>query len=164
MHSLHGRLVHCGFFHSNLVKRGDRPFPARVEATPRAAALLLRRVQRVASDQRARENGGGFMIAAQLSLDEAIQARDEAIAQVNANADDWAKATVDQAILALAALRPTSANDLRDKLPEIGDRSLIGARFRSLLMRKRLVNVGEVVSTDVGTHAKKIGLYVAVTQ
>lgn len=100
------------------------------------------------------------MTAVQLDIVEAIEARNLALQQVNDNADEIAKATVDQAILSLAAVRPTSANDLRHLLPEIGDRSLIGARFRSLLMRKRIVRVGEVVSTDPGTHAKRIGLYV----
>lgn len=94
-------------------------------------------------------------------IDRALEARDRALQQVNDNADEWAKATVDQAILSLAAIRPTSANDFRDKLPEIGDRSLIGARFRSLLGRRLIVRVGEVTSTDPGTHAKRIGLYVA---
>jgi hypothetical protein len=97
------------------------------------------------------------------SFDDALAERDRVLEQVNNNADEIAKQTVDQAILSLAALRPTSANDFRDKLPEIGDRSLIGARFRSLLMQKRLVRVGEVVSTDPGTHAKRIGLYVTPT-
>lgn len=96
-------------------------------------------------------------------IDAALKARDKALQQVNDNADEIAKATVDQAILSLAAIGPTSANDFRDALPEIGDRSLIGARIRSLLMQKRLVRVGEVVSTDPGTHAKRIGLYVAAT-
>lgn len=96
-----------------------------------------------------------------LTFDDALAERDRVLEQVNKNADEWAKSVVDQAILSLAAIRPTSANDFRDKLPEIGDRSLIGARFRSLLMQKRLVRVGEVVSTDPGTHAKRIGLYVA---
>lgn len=94
------------------------------------------------------------------ALADALAERDQALEQVNRNADEWAKATVDQAILSLAAIRPTSANDFRDKLPEIGNRALIGARFRSLLMQKRLVRVGEVTSTDPGTHAKKIGEYV----
>lgn len=104
------------------------------------------------------------MTPLQLDFDAAIEARDEALKRVNDNADEWAKNVVDQAILSLAAIRPTSANDFRDRLPEIGDRSLIGARFRSLLRRKRLVRVGEVVSTDPGTHGKRIGLYVAATQ
>lgn len=96
-------------------------------------------------------------------IDAALKARDKALQQVNDNADEIAKATVDQAILSLAAIRPTSANDFRDSLPEIGDRSLIGARFRSLLMRRLIVRVGEVTSTDPGTHAKRIGIYVATT-
>lgn len=103
------------------------------------------------------------MTPLQLDFDAAIEARDEALKRVNDNADEWARNVVDQAILSLAAIRPTSANDFRDRLPEIGDRSLIGTRFRSLLLRKRLVRVGEVTSTDPKTHAKRIGLYVAAT-
>lgn len=94
----------------------------------------------------------------QLAL--ALEARDRGIRQVQDASDKWERDLIDQAILTLAALRPTSANDFRDELPEIRNRALIGAQFRSLLLRKKIRKVGEVTSTDVGTHAKKIGSYV----
>jgi hypothetical protein len=85
--------------------------------------------------------------------------RDQALKAVEQNADEIDKQIVDQAVLSLAALRPVSANDFRDLLPEITNRALIGARIRSLAMRGRLVKVGEVTSSDPGTHAKPIAVW-----
>lgn len=93
-------------------------------------------------------------------LDEALRARDHGIARAAANTDDWTRQLIDQAILAkIDELGQASMNDCRHLVPEIGDRSKIGARMRALAMSKRIVAVGEVVSTDVATHAKKINVY-----
>lgn len=95
-------------------------------------------------------------------LDAARAARDEGLARCDANASDWDRRVVDQAILTAAETgRPFSANDFRDRLPEITNRNLIGTRIRAMAQQKvpPYSRIGEVISTDAGTHAKKIGLY-----
>lgn len=89
-----------------------------------------------------------------------VVARDEALHRVERNADDWTKALVDQAILAVIdEYGEASMNECRDLLPELPQRNLIGARMRSLALRKEITWVRDVRSTDPGTHAKKIGVY-----
>lgn len=102
----------------------------------------------------------------QLSLDDltpARNARDEGLARVEASSSEWEKAVIDQAILAMAE-KPVrfSANDFRDLLPEVRTRKLIGQRCGDLSKRKPppIVKVDETISTDEGTHAKKINVYI----
>lgn len=98
-------------------------------------------------------------------LDEAGQARNQAMRAVENAMDDWTRDLIDQAILAkIDELGQASMNDCRHLVPEIGDRSKIGARMRALAMSKQIVAVDEVVSTDVATHAKKINVYRRVTR
>lgn len=94
----------------------------------------------------------------------AFAARDEALDRVNRNAEGWEKAVIDQAVLALAEQGPVSANSFRHLLPEITNRNVIGGRLAALGAARRLRKVGEVVSTDPGTHAKKIGLWALVRE
>lgn len=102
----------------------------------------------------------------QLSLDDltpARTARDEGLARVEAASSEWEKAVIDQAIVAMAETgKPFSANDFRDLLPEIRTRKLIGQRCRDLAQKKDapIIAVGEVTSTDKGTHAKPIKVYI----
>lgn len=99
------------------------------------------------------------MTADQMTL--VFAARDEALQAVTDHSDAQDIAVVDQAILTVAQQgRPFSANDFRGLLPELRNRKLIGARINSLRMRKVLRKVDEVTSTDVGTHGKKVGVYV----
>lgn len=90
--------------------------------------------------------------------------RDRVLAAVNANADEWDKQVVDNCILAtIEEYGEASANEVRDRVPEIRHRSLIGARFNSLRMSRRIVKVRRVVSTDEATHGKEIWTYRLVT-
>lgn len=93
-------------------------------------------------------------------LDLVWEARSDALSQVTANAARWDIQCVDAVILHLADTRSTfSANDARDLISELPQRKLIGARFNSLRLRGVIEIVGDVVSTDPGTHGKKIGIY-----
>lgn len=98
-------------------------------------------------------------MTAQMEL--VFTARDEALRSVTEASDDQDIAVVDQAILNLAATGGRfSANDVRPLLPELRSKNLIGARFNALRMRRLIVKVGEVTSTDRGTHGKRVALYV----
>lgn len=100
------------------------------------------------------------MTAEQLDLAYAL--RDQALTQVTTASDTQDIAVVDQAIREVAAAgQPFSANDVRPLLPPLRSQGLVGARMNSLRMRRQIIKIGEVVSTDVGTHGKRIGLYVA---
>ena len=96
----------------------------------------------------------------QLTLDEVLAARGDGMRRAEEGAGKWDCSVIDQAILAAAGTgQPFSANDIRDRLPEVR-RPAVGARFNALRQRGLIQIVGEVRSTDVGTHGKKIGLYV----
>lgn len=97
-------------------------------------------------------------------LEMVFAARDAALDRVNRNADDQDRAVIDQAVLTLAEQGPVSANDFRHLLPEITNRNLIGGRLAALGASKRLLKVGEVVSSDPGTHAKRIGLWALIRE
>lgn len=90
-------------------------------------------------------------------------ARDEGIAQVEAASDDWMRATVDQAIKAVADRGlPFSANDVRGLLP-LGIRpALMGARFRYAATSGLVQRIGYVPSTDPGTHAHPVAQWLRV--
>lgn len=96
-----------------------------------------------------------------MSTQLAFALRDEALEAVTEASDEQDVAVVDQAILNVAQRGvPFSANDVRPLLPRLRSNNLVGARMNSLRMRRLIVKIGEVVSTDPGTHGKKIGLYV----
>lgn len=102
--------------------------------------------------------------ALQLDFDAAIEAKEEALRLVEEFAGDWDKAVVEQAILGhIDMYGSASANDFRD-LVNPASRHLLSARLNSLRMRKVIEAVGEVRSSDVGTHGKKILLYRLVSQ
>jgi hypothetical protein len=87
-------------------------------------------------------------------------ARDEALTAVTEASDDQDIAVVDQAIDRFAASGVQfSANDIRPLLPPLRSNNLIGARFNAARMRRQIVKVGEVTSTDPGTHGKPVALY-----
>jgi hypothetical protein len=93
-------------------------------------------------------------------LREAERQRDQALAAVEAGTDAWTRIVIDQAIIGHAEIHGTvSANDFRDLLPEIGDRSKIGTRMRALATSKRLIWVTSEPSTSAATHAHRIGRY-----
>lgn len=105
-------------------------------------------------------------ISSQLSFDDTteqragIEARNRALAAVEANADDHTKALVDQAILAvIEEYGEAGLNQCRDLLPHIPNRGLFGQRMRSLALRKVIVWVRDEPSTLPSTHAKRIGVY-----
>lgn len=94
------------------------------------------------------------------TLDEALKARDEGIAQVEAAADDQDRAVIDQAIREVAARGVRfSANDVRPLLPAVRP-ALIGARFLAAANRKEIRRVGYVKSTDPKTHAHPIAEWI----
>lgn len=93
-------------------------------------------------------------------LDLGTLLRDEAIARVEEASDDWQRATIDQAIRAVAERgRAFSANDVRPLLPPGIRPALIGARFLAASKRKAIVHVGMVASTDPGTHGHRVSLW-----
>lgn len=99
----------------------------------------------------------------QLALGQEL--RDEAHAVVEEASDQWQRATVDQAIRALAQTRETfSANDLRPLLPPGIRPALIGARFMAASRARLLRKVGWTPSTDPGTHAHPIALWTRADQ
>lgn len=95
------------------------------------------------------------------AIDRAIAERDAGIAR--AEASDllgWDRALMAQAIDVFAERgHPFSANNLRPLLPDI-EPHRIGAGFIAAVMSKRIVRVGQVRSTSVPTHNRKIGLYI----
>jgi len=99
-------------------------------------------------------------MTAQMSLDDALTARDEALAQVEVDADAQDRLVIDQAIRAVANYgHPFSANDVRPLLPLVRT-SLVGARFMAASKAGLIRRTGWVTSTDPGTHARPIGLWV----
>lgn len=95
----------------------------------------------------------------QLSL--VFDQRDAALELVTENGDTQDVAVVDQAISRFAASGARfSANDVRPLLPALRSNNLVGARFNAARMRRQIVKVGEVISTDPGTHGKKVALYI----
>lgn len=98
--------------------------------------------------------------AEQLELGQAL--RDEGVARVEAASDDQDRAVIDQAIRAVAERgEPFSANDVRPLLPPGIRPALVGARFLAASKRRQIVKVGWVPSTDPGTHAHPVALWVA---
>lgn len=98
--------------------------------------------------------------AEQLELGQAL--RDEGIARVEDAADDWERAVIDQAIRAVADRgREFSANDVRPLLPPGVRPKLIGARFRTAATRGVIRRVGYTPSTDPGTHAHPVTVWMA---
>jgi hypothetical protein len=66
--------------------------------------------------------------------------------------------------VANASGRPWSANDIRDQFPTC-EPGLIGSRINAAFMRRpvEMEKVGEVKSSLVGTHNKKIARWCGVT-
>lgn len=86
--------------------------------------------------------------------------RDAGMAATEQASDDWSRAVIDQALATFAAAgRPFSANDLRPLLPPGIRPALVGARFMAASKRREIVKVGWVASTDPGTHAHPVGLW-----
>lgn len=87
--------------------------------------------------------------------------RDEGIARVEAAADDGQRSVIDQALAAVAARGQTfSANDVRPLLPPGIRPALVGARFMAASRRGEIRKVGWVASTDPGTHAHPVALWI----
>lgn len=89
-------------------------------------------------------------------LDPSVIARDEAIAIVEAAADDWSRKVIDQAIRSIGQTRGhvTSA-DLRDVLPQVPP-NLVGPRLLAAAKRGLLVDDGMVKATHAAGHARRI--------
>lgn len=86
--------------------------------------------------------------------------RDDAVALVESSADDQDRKVIDQAIRAVAQSgKPFSANDIRPVLPRVRA-ALIGARFLAASKRGEIRKVGFVQSTDPGTHAHPVALWI----
>jgi len=85
-----------------------------------------------------------------------VIARDEAIATVEAAADDWSRKVIDQAIRSIGQTRGhvTSA-DLRDVLPAVPP-NLIGPRLLAAARRGLLIDDGMVKATHAAGHARRI--------
>lgn len=95
----------------------------------------------------------------QLELGQAL--RDEGIARVTEASDQWERDVIDQAISAMVERgRPFSANDVRPLLPPGVRPALVGARFRTAALHRKIRRVGYVPSTDPGTHAHPIALWI----
>lgn len=92
--------------------------------------------------------------------------RDQGVAQVEEASDDWARATIDQALEHVAKTKPDgfSANDVRPLLPPGIRPALVGARFLAASKRGLIRKVGFVASSDPGTHAHPIALWTATAQ
>lgn len=101
------------------------------------------------------------MTAVQLDIVEAIEARNLALQQVNDNADDWAKRTVDNIIRSLAAEGPFTADDARDLIPAGISPHLLAARLNAARMRREIRKVGERPSRLLSIHGKPIAVWVA---
>jgi hypothetical protein len=88
--------------------------------------------------------------------------RDEGMSRVEEASDDWDRAVIDQAIRAVAQRGGGfSANDVRPLLPPGVRPALVGARFMAASRRREIHKVGWVASTDPGTHAHPVALWVA---
>jgi len=97
-------------------------------------------------------------VSEQLAL--AVEARDTALAAVEARSDSIDVAVIDQAIRATGEqLGEFSANDVRDKLPQLNSRAQIGPRFRVAALRGDLEHLGFVRSTSPSTHTSPIALW-----
>lgn len=102
---------------------------------------------------------GGATATLELTLDDALHERDQALAQVEEAGDQWDRSVIDQGIAALNARGlPWSANDLRPRLPAVRS-ALIGARFLAATKRGEMTRTGWVTSTDPGTHARPVALW-----
>lgn len=101
----------------------------------------------------------------QLDLIEGARSeRDEKIAQAEANATRQDIAVIDQAIEVHAQLgKPFSANDLRPLLPPVRT-PVIGGRFAAARKRGLIKPIGTVTSSDRGTHAKPVALWIGTGQ
>lgn len=95
-------------------------------------------------------------MSTQLELGQAL--RDEGVRVANDNADDFWKATADQAIDHLAATgRPFTADDVRDLgVPDPISPRAWGARFLAASRQGRIVRVGYVPSRRASVHAHPI--------
>lgn len=95
----------------------------------------------------------------QLELGRAL--RDEGVAIADENADQWWKATADQAIDHLAATgRPFSADDVRALgVPDPVSPRAWGARFLAASKQGRITPVGYVQSARPSVHAHPIRLW-----
>jgi hypothetical protein len=95
----------------------------------------------------------------QLELGQAL--RDEGMARVTDASGEWDRKVVDHAIRFVASQgQPFSANDVRPLLPEGLRPALLGARFRTAALHNVIRRIGYVPSTDPGTHAHPIALWV----
>ena len=93
---------------------------------------------------------------------QAAAAAADILADLIERTSEWDRAVVEQAVRAVGADgRPFSANDFRDVLPELAS-GTVGVVIRSMATRRpaALIYVGEVRSTAVSTHGKRIGQYV----
>lgn len=92
----------------------------------------------------------------QLELGQAL--RDEGVRVADENADDFWKATADQAIDHLASTgRPFTADDVRDLgVPDPTSPRAWGARFLTASRQGRIVRVGYVPSRRASVHAHPI--------
>lgn len=94
---------------------------------------------------------------------DAIRDREAGMALADANASDWDKALIDQAIEWFAQTGELfSANDVRRALPDdINARGLMGARFGVAFQRTQIISpVSTTPSSKRNTHGKGIGVWI----
>ncbi|GAA1466294.1 hypothetical protein GCM10009603_50300 [Nocardiopsis exhalans] len=92
------------------------------------------------------------------AVEDGRRLRDAALAR--ADEDPWDSAVIDQAIRFFASSGEAfSANDVRPLLPVVR-RPAIGARFMAASRRGEIRRVDWTPSTDPGTHAHPIGVWV----
>lgn len=99
-----------------------------------------------------------------LTFDDVLAERDAVLAAVEASTDDWEKATIRQAILAVAERgHPFTANDVRDLLPQLTSNNRIGPMFPALARQGliRRVKGAEVPSTAGSTHGHDIKVWIS---
>jgi hypothetical protein len=97
----------------------------------------------------------------QLSLLDALAARDEGTTRVAANADDDARAAVEQVIREFARRGvPFSSNDTRPHLPAGIKPQLVGACFLHASKAGLIRGIGYERSTSVATHAHPVAKWI----
>jgi hypothetical protein len=97
----------------------------------------------------------------QPSLLDALAARDEGTARVITNADDEARAVVEQVIRQFARRGvPFSSNDTRPYLPDGIKPQLVGACFLRASTAGLIRGIGYERSTSVSTHGHPVAKWI----
>lgn len=98
----------------------------------------------------------------QLSILDAIEARNTVMTDIHDHADDQDRAVVKQAILTVAARRrPFSQNAVRDLLPTLRSNNIVGPCYGALARAGQIRRVeGQYEpSTDPATHGHPIAVW-----